>query len=155
MKQFCHYLLGCAFTLMTDHPPLQWLSTQNMEGLFYRWALAMQEHSFAIVYHKGSENTNADSLSHNPFSDSQVVAITSSQFIIADIKRDQLNDLVIKQTHDTLSNSPKTKPTNSMRTQPLFKKYLQIWHQPSILDNVVCRTYEPGLSQHSITVGKL
>ena len=46
MKQFCHYLLGRAFTLMTDHAPLQWLSAQKMEGLLCRWALAMQEHSF-------------------------------------------------------------------------------------------------------------
>ena len=60
--------------------------------------------------------------------------------------------LVIKQIHDTLSNSPNTKPTNSMWMQPLFKRYLQIWHQLSIVDGVVCHTYKPGLSQHSVTV---
>ena len=87
MKQFRHYLLSRAFTLMTDHAPLQWLSAQKMEGLLCRWALAMQEHSFDIVYHKGTENTNADSLSCNPVSDSPVVAITSSQSITDDIQR--------------------------------------------------------------------
>ena len=80
-----------------------------MEGLLCRWALAMQEHSFDIVYRKGTENTNADSLSRNPVSDSQVVGITTSQSITDDIQRAQLNDLVIKQIHDTLP-----KPTNSM-----------------------------------------
>ena len=152
MKQFRHYLLGRAFTLMTDHTPLQWLSAQKMEGLLCRWALAMQEQSFDIVYRKGTENTNADSLSRNPVSDSQVVAITSLQSITDDIQRAQLNDLVIKQIYDTLSNLRNTKPTNSMWTQPVFKRYLQIWHQLSIVDGVVCHTYKPGLSQHSITV---
>ena len=49
MKQFCHYLLGCTFQLMTDHAPLQWLAAQKMEGLLCRWALAIQEFSFEIV----------------------------------------------------------------------------------------------------------
>ena len=114
MKQFCHYLFGRSFTLMTDHAPLQWLSAQKMEGLLCCWALAMQEHSFNIVHCKGTENTNADSLSRNPVSDLQTVAITSSQSITTDIQTAQLNDLVIKQIHDALSNSPSTKPTNSM-----------------------------------------
>ena len=53
MKQFRHYLLGRSFTLMTDHAPLQWLSAQKMQGLLSRWALAMQEYTFDIVYRKG------------------------------------------------------------------------------------------------------
>ena len=115
-EQFCHCLLGCSFTLMTDHAPLQRLSAQKIEGLLCRWALAIQEHSFNIVYHRGSDNTNADSLSCNPVSDLQTVGITSSQSITTDIQRALLNDLVIKQIHDTLSNSPITKPTNSKWT---------------------------------------
>ena len=30
MKQFRHYLLGCPFSVLTDHAPLQWLSAQKM-----------------------------------------------------------------------------------------------------------------------------
>ena len=50
LKQFRHYLLGCKFSLLTDHVPLQWLSSQKMEGLLARWALAFQEYDFTIVH---------------------------------------------------------------------------------------------------------
>ena len=63
LKLFRHYLLGRHFQLLTDHAPLQWLSAQKMEGMLCRWALAMQEYDFHIVYRKGSLNANADALS--------------------------------------------------------------------------------------------
>ena len=63
MKQFRHYLLGRPFQLMTDHAPLQWLAEQKSEGLLCRWALAVQEYDFSIVYRKGVSNGNADALS--------------------------------------------------------------------------------------------
>lgn len=63
IKQFRHYLLGRPFKLVTDHAPLQWLSTQKMEGLLCRWALSMQEYTFTIEYWSGLQNTNADALS--------------------------------------------------------------------------------------------
>ena len=66
LKQFRHYLLGRPFLLNTDHAPLQWLSAQKMEGMLCRWALALQEYDFKILYCKGSLNTNADALSRMP-----------------------------------------------------------------------------------------
>ena len=48
MKQFRH-LLGRHFTVLTDHAPLQWLSSQKMEGLLARWALALQEYDFSFA----------------------------------------------------------------------------------------------------------
>jgi len=63
LKQFRHYLLGRKFQLVTDHAPLQWLSSQKMEGLLARWALATQEFDFTISYCKGVEHGNANALS--------------------------------------------------------------------------------------------
>ena len=68
LKQFRHYLLGRRFQLVTDHAPLQWLSAQKMEGMLCRWALAMQEYNFQIVYRKWVLNGNADVLSRLPSS---------------------------------------------------------------------------------------
>lgn len=150
MKQFRHYLLGHSFTLMTDHAPLQWLSAQKMEGLLQRWALTMQEYAFDIVYRKGAENTNADSLSRNPISVPHSVAVTSSQPVITDIQVVQLEDSVIKQLHRGLSSSGK--PVITDGRQPLLKWYLQLCHQLSVIDNVVCRTYTPRSLQQPVIV---
>ena len=76
LKQFHHYLLGRHFQLLTDHAPLQWLSALKMEGMLCRWALAMQEYDFEIVYRKGSLNTNADSLSRQVPSCATTLAMT-------------------------------------------------------------------------------
>ena len=64
--QFRHYLLERSFELLTDHAPLQWLSSQKIKGLLCRWALAMQEFDFIIKYHKGCHNANADALMECP-----------------------------------------------------------------------------------------
>ena len=121
-----------------------------MEELLQRWALAMQEYTFDIVYQKGVENTNADSLSHNPVSALHSVAATSSQPVTTDIQLAQLKDPVVKQLHSGLSLA--NKPVITDETQPLLKRYLQIWKLLSIIDNVVCHTYTHRSSQQSVIV---
>ncbi len=75
-KQFRHYLLGRKFKLFTDHKPLQWLSAQKMEGLLCRWAIALQEYEFDIVYRKGVMNSNADALSRRGYHNVEYAALT-------------------------------------------------------------------------------
>ena len=55
-KQFRHYLLGRPFQLWTDHEPLKWLAGQKMEGILCRWAIALQEYTYTILYRKGTLN---------------------------------------------------------------------------------------------------
>ena len=49
-KQFRHYLLGRPFQLWMDHEPLKWLAGQKMEGILCRWAIALQEYTYTILY---------------------------------------------------------------------------------------------------------
>ena len=64
MQQFRPYLLG---RLRTDHGSLTWLQQfKNPEGQLTRWAEKLQEFDFDIVHRKGSQHTNADSLSRLP-----------------------------------------------------------------------------------------
>jgi len=104
---FCHYLLGRSFQLLTNHAPLQWLLAQEMEGLLCRWALAVQEYSFQIVYCKGSLHANVDALSRSPLhTSSKSAAMTSVQNLTVCIKDAQKSDLVFQKIYQTLLLSP-------------------------------------------------
>ena len=172
MKQFCHYFLGCPFTLMTDHAPLQWLSAQKMEGPLLSVALALQEYTFTIIVHckgilndnadalsrlalqeytftiivycKGILNNNADALSRwPPDSPPLPVVVTSTTEYTIDLQQAQLEDPVLQQVQQALSQSHETPNTATWHHSPL-KRYRQLWHQLSIIDGIVCRTYQPG-----------
>ncbi|KAL5516749.1 hypothetical protein EMCRGX_G002156 [Ephydatia muelleri] len=84
--------LGRPFQLMTDHAPLQWLAEQKSEGLLCRWALAVQEYDFSIVYRKGVSNGNADALSRRkdtvPLTVHSALTTIHSGLAIEDVLRD-------------------------------------------------------------------
>ena len=66
VKKFRHYLHGRPFEILTDHHALQWLQVARFtNSKLERWALAMQEHDYTIIYHKGELNVIADCLSRN------------------------------------------------------------------------------------------
>ena len=46
LKRFRHYLIGRHFEILTDHKPLEWLSSQKSTGKLWRWALIIQEFDF-------------------------------------------------------------------------------------------------------------
>ena len=149
MKQFCHYLLGRPFLLMTDHAPLLWLSVQKMKGLLCRWALAMEEYNFEIVYRKGTLQINPNALSRIPIP--TPVAMTSSRKQTIEIQQAQQEDSVLYEISHALSLS-KEKPVDPKWKQPLFKCYMQLWHQFSLVDGVIYRTYHPSLTSTSVVV---
>jgi hypothetical protein len=62
-----HYLLGHRFTIVTDHHPLTYLSTQpNLSRRQVRWMERLAEYDFDIVYAAGKSNKAADALSRRP-----------------------------------------------------------------------------------------
>ena len=149
LKQFRHYLLGCQFTLQTDHAPLQWLSSQKMEGLLCRWALSMQEFDFNIEYRKGSANANADALSrcHGELS----IAATLLDTDQADIRLAQQQDKHISKIDEQLRMSSGQPSGNDWKVQPL-RRYKQIWPQLLLVKGCVCRRYCPSPMSDVITV---
>ena len=141
LKQFRHYLLGRHFKLVTDHAPLQWLSSQKMEGLLARWALATQEFDFTITYRKGIEHGNADALSRQCTNHNAAVGhiLQNSE----ELKHQQRQDPVICQLYDALLYSHVT-PTGHNWSHPPLRRYRQLWSQLLLKDGLVCRRYQPG-----------
>ena len=102
-----HYLLGRTFQLMTEHATLQWLAAQKMEGLLCRWALAIQEFSFEIVYRKGIANGNVDALSRRePEIETPHAAMTTvyAGFTPEELMRAQKQDDAIQQLYTALNS---------------------------------------------------
>ena len=143
LKQFRHYLLGRSFQLLTDHAPLQWLSSQKMEGLLCRWALAMQEFDFIIKYHKGCHNANADALSRNVPAPPVVAA---TQFVSGPIKKDiqqaQQADPTLQTVYEAVQN-PRYRPTSRQWRRTPLSRYCKLWPQLILCDGVLCQQYTP------------
>ena len=147
LKQFWHYLLGHQFSLFMDHAPLQWLSSQKLEGLLARWALSFQEYDFTITYRKGTKNQNADALSRqsDQLDDHTAATAIGSQFT-EDLKLHQSQDRVICQLYDALSHCSKPPRTQAWSQLPLCR-YCQLWLQLLIKNGLVCRHYTLDLPQ--------
>ena len=154
MKQFRHYLLGRSFELLTDHAPLQWLSSQKMEGLLCRWALAMQEFDFVIKYRKGAQNGNADALSRN-IACSPTVTTAATQFAADPIKQDiqkaQQADPTLQIVYEAKQKS-NSRPTSRRWHQSPLSRYRKLWPQLSLRDGVLCRKYIPQPLGSMVTV---
>ena len=150
LKQFRHYLLGRYFEIVTDHAPLQVLSAQKMEGMLCRWALAIQEYDFSIMYKKGSLNNNADALSrlnHSPCA----ITLTTPQFSASELHSAQLADTCTSKVLQACADS-KQSPQGPEWCQHPLKRYRQLWAQLKIIDGVLCRKYAPRPTSETITV---
>ena len=147
-KQFQHYLLGRSFELWTDHEPLKWLAGQKMEGILYRWAVALQEYDFIIVYRKGTLNNNADALSRQRELTSVSTAITGTQTKVAmvEIRREQRKNEVTQRLLEALETS------RQCPKGQLWRRYAQLWSQLVIVEGILCRKYAPGPTTQTIIV---
>ena len=154
LKQFRHYLLGRQFSVVTDHAPLQWLSSQKMEGLLARWALAIQEYDFTIAYRKGLENGNADALSRQNYSNppNTVAATTQLPVLTDQLRHQQFDDPVISQINKALGDGCSSPPCNAKWRQYPLSRYRQLWSQLCLHDGIACRKYTPSPSLTPVLV---
>ena len=72
VTKFRQYLLGRHFIILSDHQPLKYLFGEHKgiptmaSARIQRWALMLSAYQYTIEYKKGSEHSNADSLSRLP-----------------------------------------------------------------------------------------
>ena len=151
LKQFRHYLLGRKFHLVTNNAPLQWLGSQKMEGMLQRWAIAIQEFDFDVLYRKGALNTNADALSRREQPITKVAALTMASISFYQLRESQQSDPTITQIYNTLMASS-VPPSGRQWQCPPLHRYKQLWSQLHLVSGVVCRWYHPSSSANMVTV---
>eukprot|EP00731_Ephydatia_muelleri_P021178 Em0013g905a len=132
-----------------------WLAEQKSEGLLCRWAFAVQEYDFSIVYRKGVSNGNADALSRRkdtiPLTVHSALTTIHSGLAIEDVRQAQQNDAMIQKLRNALELSQCPQAKLEWREQPL-RRFLQLWSQLVIHDGIVCRKYRPAPTCEPIMV---
>ena len=72
VKRFHQYLVGCHFTILSDHKPLQHLFRETSgipilaSARIQRWALILGAYDYTIQYKPGTTHANADAFSRLP-----------------------------------------------------------------------------------------
>ena len=67
-EKFSDYLMNNTFTVYTDNNPLTHiLSSAKLDVTGQRWASALGQYDFEIIYRSGLNNVDADSMSRYPF----------------------------------------------------------------------------------------
>ena len=129
LKQFQHYILGGHFKILTDHAPLQWLSAQKMEGMLCRWALAIQEYDFEILYRKGSLNANADALSCCTSTNDTMCAATlvMPHYSIDELRKAQEEADEVTSKLLQACSIPKPRLKGPEWNRPPLQHYRQLW----------------------------
>ena len=150
-NHFRQYLLGCKFTLHTDHHSLTWLTNfENPEGQLARWLEKLAEYTFEIEHHPGCRHNNADSLSHHP-DNTTVVAVTvpdhgDTPFTLFSYSPDEICNLQLqdntigpvlraKEQH----NTPGSDIISAYCTQT--RKLFQLWDQLQVSKGILFRIF--------------
>lgn len=72
LSKFRHFLLGRHFKIKTHHSALKVLNSRNTRNArLERWALALSEYDYEIIYQKGKLHEDADCLSPAPIQQPQ------------------------------------------------------------------------------------
>ena len=73
------YVFGRKFTIVTDHQPLIWFKTTDLNTRVQKWRFKLSEYDYEIIYKPGRQNANADALSRNPVEYKRIRVLTRRQ----------------------------------------------------------------------------
>ena len=66
VKIFRSYIYGQKTKIITDHQPLVWFKTAELNTRVQKWRFKLSEFEYEVIYKPGKLNLNADALSRNP-----------------------------------------------------------------------------------------
>ena len=79
VKTFRPHVFGRKFTIVTDHQPLIWFKTADLNTRVQKWRFKPSEYEYEIIYKPGRMNANAAALSRNPVVSKQIYVTTRRQ----------------------------------------------------------------------------
>ena len=111
-ERFHYYVYGRAFTVITDHKPLEMITKKSLEkapAILQRMMLRIQTYNYTVTYNPGNTVILADTLSRQPYAENAApidldVAITPIYFSIERLNqiRDEKNQdeelILLKKT---------------------------------------------------------
>ena len=151
MKHFHQYLIGCHFTIRTDHGALTWLqSFKTPEEQLTRWLKKLQDYQFTIVHRPGRKYNKADALSRFPCqqcwknphnSETSVITILATG-LTGGYSDHEMRDLQLKD--DCIGQLLLVKETGQQPLQDQakgksieYRRFLQQWDQLSVHNGVI------------------
>ena len=142
IKEFYPYLYGFPFKLITDHNPLTSLKDiKDTGGRLARWLLFLQQFNFTVEYKKGTQHSNADTLSRRPPDHPEIAMVKACTSI------NDLEFLAKAQMEDSQLSTLKLqlqKGTVAHDCPPALRKcFLQ--------DGLICRPYKDSTTQLAYT----
>ena len=63
VRTYRPYVFGRKFTIVTDHQPLIWFKTADLNTRVQKWRFKLSDYKYEIIYKLGKMNVNADALS--------------------------------------------------------------------------------------------
>ncbi|KAJ0392460.1 hypothetical protein P43SY_002014 [Pythium insidiosum] len=112
INQFRPYLYGREFQVITDHAALKWLMTKReTSARLHRWALALQEYNFVVVYRPGRSNGVPDALSRAPVKDCGSRTVRPTK-VIPPLRSIRVGDVCDRWALDIAGPLPRTAKGN-------------------------------------------
>ena len=113
VRTFRPYVFGRKFTIITDHQPLIWFKTADLNTRVQKWRFKLPEYDYEIIYKPGRMNPNADALSRNPVDIKQINVITRRQALMN--KRKEAKEIA-KENEELVENKSVARKTQSPRS---------------------------------------
>ena len=68
--------------IVTDHQPLIWLKTADLNTRVGKWRFKLSEYDYEIIYKPGRQNANADALLRNLVEYKRITVLTLGQTLM-------------------------------------------------------------------------
>ena len=141
VEKFKQYVYGQAFTILSDHEPLKFLTTSDVPApRLARLQKRLSIYNYTIEYRAGKKNGNADALSRmceensNELTESDDTIMINAMYLTNDSNFEQTDDANLKWIIDLMTNNDRKPLINNFSNAEQRSLYLQ-WDRLKLIKN--------------------